>query len=311
MLCPNCKSTINIGDSFCKSCGFNVTGIERTIEEKTANNEINNNLNTSVNYQEQNIQNNINNSLNQQDSINFNDLMDAYIGKNVDKLKSGFSFCTFFFGVLYVFYRKMWLLGFIWILINLALSIFLPKLFLLQLVLNIVIAICFKKLYISHVVNKVTKIKEQYSNLSNQDLIYLCYKKGRTTIAPVIIVLAIYALMVLISAKIVLDEIDKIKGNSGLTNEDRYNVSESEINYIVSYFELAQAQATLKNSANLSKQNIREEFDVYGITWNNDDTITKNNNVICNVIVDNNNYIYLQCDVGDKQIVSKSVQLQQ
>lgn len=302
MLCPNCKSTINIGDSFCKSCGFNVTGIETTIEAKTTNNETNNNLNTPVNYQEQNIQNNINDSSNQQDSINFNELMDAYIGKNVDKLKSGFSFCTLFFGVLYVFYRKMWSLGFIWILINIALSIFLPKLFLLQLVLNIVVAICFKKLYISHVCNKVTKIKEQYSNLSTQDLVYLCYKKGGTTIVPVIVVMAIYALIPFISSKIVLDEIDKTKVNVSKTMA-QFIVDSMENSYQILYLENMQTAPTISQ--------LSTKFKVTGVTWNRDNKITLDNGdvTICKVLINTENQMTVECEAEGEKIVSEPMEI--
>ena len=44
-----------------------------------------------------------NNGMSQNTGIDYEDLVDAYIGKNADKLKNGgFSGCVFFFGFLYV-----------------------------------------------------------------------------------------------------------------------------------------------------------------------------------------------------------------
>ena len=125
MVCPNCNSTVNSDAVFCRNCGSKlvVSESELVVNVPIVDNGENNNLNISQNQQEKN--SNIGLS-NQQINISFDDLVDAYIGKKSDKLKNGFSFCTLFFGVLYVFYRKMWSLGFIWILINVFLSAFLP-----------------------------------------------------------------------------------------------------------------------------------------------------------------------------------------
>ena len=126
------------------------------------------------------------------------------------QLKGGFSFCTLFFGYIYVFYRKMWLLGFIWLLI----SILLYNHFWIALGLNVFIAFCFKEIYLSYVDGKVRKIKEQYSNYSGSQLVYICSKKGGTTIIPVIISVIIGLLIPILSTVIVLntinDDIDKV-----------------------------------------------------------------------------------------------------
>ena len=52
------------------------------------------------------------------ETINEDALINAYIGKNADKLKKGgFSWCTLFFGVLYTLYRKMWKFSLIYIIV--------------------------------------------------------------------------------------------------------------------------------------------------------------------------------------------------
>ena len=89
-ICPNCGSNLKDGDKFCRKCG---TKVELR----------NNDLKTLI----KNI------------SISDDDLINAYIGKNADKLKNGtFSANTFFLGSLYVLYRKMWLLGIGWLVVN-------------------------------------------------------------------------------------------------------------------------------------------------------------------------------------------------
>ena len=129
--CPNCGSKVNQGEAFCKVCGTklsspqNITNNTQQYQQYT--NQNTNSISQLINYQNinnQQINNNLNsqqpqNNIYQNNIIYNNDneyLIDSYIGKNAEKLKNGgFSTNTFFFGSLYVLYRKMWLLGFIWL----------------------------------------------------------------------------------------------------------------------------------------------------------------------------------------------------
>ena len=94
-------------------------------------------------------------------SISDDDLINAYIGKNADKLKNGtFSANTFFFGSLYVLYRKMWLLGIGWLVVNLIVGAFLePVSNVISIALSVVLGLKFKNLYLEHVIEEVNKIK--------------------------------------------------------------------------------------------------------------------------------------------------------
>lgn len=125
----------------------------------------------------------------------FNDdiLIDTYIGKRIDGLKKGgFSWCTFFGGILYVFYRKMWLLGIIWyvllVIINNLLRSFAG---IVGFIINIVIAFIFKERYLEHVNKKVEEIKNRNQNKTQDEIMEICRKKGGTTLIPIFVVFGI------------------------------------------------------------------------------------------------------------------------
>lgn len=164
---------INVNDNFNK---FNMIN-------NIDNNPVGNNLAQNVavdnfnNSQVNDINNqNVNNV--QDNNINSNvdeELVRFYVGEKYDKIKnSSFSIPTFFLGSLYLFYRKMYLYGWLMMLLG-------PLAF----VGYIIFAIKFKDIYIKHVNKKVNKIKLKNSNLSNEELKNICSKKGGTSIGMV------------------------------------------------------------------------------------------------------------------------------
>lgn len=117
-------------------------------------------------------------------------LIDSYISKNVDKFKDdNVSFHVFLFGVPYLFYRKMWLLGFIILIIENIINITPYAIvypyfhFLMQ----VVISIEFKKIYLKHVKKQVNKIKEKNLDKSMEELTNICKEKGGTSIISVVV----------------------------------------------------------------------------------------------------------------------------
>ncbi len=198
----------------------------------TQNNTMNNSMAQNSGYQNSGYSNNnqqnygysTNNVMPQNNYVNDIDLIDAYIGNNAEKLRNGgFSVNTFLFGVLYVLYRKMWLLGFVWLAINIIVSMFLPSISTyVTWGANIIISLQFKKLYLNHVSEEVNKIKIENPGKTNEQLLLLCSQKGGTTLIPVVIVGLIYGIMFFIAYTVVMgimdDTKDKIK-----EQQDYYN----------------------------------------------------------------------------------------
>ncbi len=207
---------------------FNNGMMQNNTINSSINQNINNGMTQNSGYQNSNVGQNYgystNNGMPQNNYVNDIDLIDAYIGNNADKLKNGgFSINTFLFGVLYVLYRKMWLLGFVWLAINIIVSMFLPSISTyVTWGANIIISLQFKKLYLNHVSEEVNKIKIENPGKTNEQLMLLCSQKGGTTLIPVVIVGIIYGIMFFIAYTVVMgimdDTKDKIK-----EQQDYYN----------------------------------------------------------------------------------------
>lgn len=233
--CPNCGSKVNQGEAFCKVCGTklsspqNITNNTQQYQQYT--NQNTNSINQLINYQNinnpnQNVANQqINNDLNSQqpqnniyqNNIIYNNdsdneyLIDSYIGKNAEKLKNGdFSTNTFFFGSLYVLYRKMWLLGFIWLAISITANIFLKSISgAIAVITNIIASTQFKKYYLKHVEERVDKIKSENPDKTKEQLIMICSQKGGTTLIPVIIAIIFYGITLYATLITILDVLSK------------------------------------------------------------------------------------------------------
>lgn len=185
----------------------------------TANTNINNNQNLNINNQHQNINNiqtpNINQNIssdnlnttnnNQYQNQDFNnnneELLKSFIGNNYDKIvNSGFSLCGFFFGEFYYFYRKMYLYGFIIILLKIFLLNAVNGL--ISIALYVLLGLFTNKIYLNFANSKINKIKTK--NPSG-DLSRICSAKGGTSIGMIfvalildIVLLIIYVILMLV-----------------------------------------------------------------------------------------------------------------
>lgn len=141
-------------------------------------------------------------------------LVNYYVGNNIDKLRSGgFSWATFFMGIFYVWYRKMYKLLAIWIGISIGIGIIFAFVkvphgsSIASFILTIVMCAKFKKLYMEHAYQEVDKLKEENRGKSQEELNEICAKKGKPTIIPVIlyvlIIIAIVGTLVLIAIPII------------------------------------------------------------------------------------------------------------
>jgi len=174
MYCFNCGSIVYNGEKFCRNCGVN--------------------LNDKNNFEKERVQN------------DEECLIDAYIGKNAEQFKNGgFSVCTFFFGIIYVLYRKMWLLGTLWFVGTVVASILLgDSASILSLIFNIYVSIKFKSWYYKHAREEVQKIKNNNVDASLEDLMKICRKKGGVAIWPIVVTCILYFLIFMLVIFIII-----------------------------------------------------------------------------------------------------------
>ena len=219
--CSKCGAVIKEGASFCGSCGTPVETIQNNtveidikptadlIDNQIPNNPVQeqNTQTIGVQVSTQNAMDNIQtfDSQTQQigedfqtsESYSDDELINAYMGKNAYKLKKGdFSIWTLLFGNIYIFYRKMFAVGFCWLFINLIANQFLKSAsFYINLIISIIMSTQFKKMYLQHVEDKVEAIKAENKGVSREQLLSICTQKGGTTIIPVIIVGIVYVIV--------------------------------------------------------------------------------------------------------------------
>ena len=206
MTCPKCGTTVSESEFFCGMCGNFLSSQnssnhnQQTVNTVLPTEPISNPLpssnkqvnpavqlkldtyNNDLNAQIENIQ-----SINQ-DKANFNeDLIKAYIGNNGKIMHGSLApFLVFLFGGLYTIYRKMWFVSLVWFAVIGISLIFLPSFSgYINIALEIIMISSFKKMYLSHVTNKVEKIKDENYGKSKEQLIMICDKKGGTSIGNI------------------------------------------------------------------------------------------------------------------------------
>ena len=105
MNCPFCGSSVS-GGTVCHHCGKSL--VLNSYNQNMFSNNVQNNNVATINSQNVYAQQPVDGVL----EIDDNELLNIYIGKNAASLRdNSFSWCTFFFGAPYMFYRKMWITG--------------------------------------------------------------------------------------------------------------------------------------------------------------------------------------------------------
>lgn len=103
--------------------------------------------------------------------------LNEFIGPNAEKFSYKIlSFPGFLFTSLYMLYRKMYLLGFITLIIELALILFVNPY--ISIIINILTLLFFNSLYISHAKRKIEKIKLLSGSKESGYITNLCSEKG-------------------------------------------------------------------------------------------------------------------------------------
>ncbi|MBQ4583700.1 MAG: DUF2628 domain-containing protein [Bacilli bacterium] len=123
-----------------------------------------------------------NNASNHNVSYDDERLLEAFIGKNQEKiLESSFNFAGLFFGQFYLFYRKMFVYGILIFIINIILVTF-AKMIFLTLFINLAVGLTVNKMYINFAKKKINKILVNNQNKSQHELETICAKNGGTSV---------------------------------------------------------------------------------------------------------------------------------
>ena len=134
-------------------------------------------------------------------SINYNnddELVRAFIGNNYDKITTRpFNFAGFFLSTLYMFYRKMFLYGFIAFIINLVILNVINNFF-VSIAFNVLIGFFINKIYLSYVNNKINKIKAANPQKTPDEIKGICSSKGGTSVGKVFLGLFLEFLIALV-----------------------------------------------------------------------------------------------------------------
>ena len=110
-----------------------------------------------------------------------NALLNSFIGKHCEKIRNKiYNFSALFFGVLYMFYRKMYFYGIVGIISYLLLSLFVKSIYFLGIV-NIILFFSFNSIYLSYANNKIKSFKISFPHSSMDQLSALCTNKGGTS----------------------------------------------------------------------------------------------------------------------------------
>lgn len=169
MECPRCHAPMKEGETYCVRCGFNQLSAQNSTTFP----------NSSADTNNQQI-----------------DFLDCFIGNHADEMRmQNFSWCTFFFGIFYYFYRKMYVQGFIVFSIYSAVSRFIFRIlpfsilcFIIDLFLWLLISSMTKQLYISHAKKQINQMRREYPNLNDKEFAALLRSKGGTSIVAIAII---------------------------------------------------------------------------------------------------------------------------
>ena len=103
--------------------------------------------------------------------------LEEYMGKNYEKISTKLlNFGAFFFSYLYLFYRKMYLLGIIVLAIQTALILYVNQY--VALVVNVILLFTTNIIYTGHAKRKIKKIKNSSGSKLKENLVNVCADKG-------------------------------------------------------------------------------------------------------------------------------------
>lgn len=192
MTCPYCHSKIDDKNKYCNYCGNKInTTNEHENQYDYSNRYSNVEKKEMENHDNQFSYSMLYSNMFNKTASSDEDYLKAYIGPNYETIKNEkISIPAFLFGTFYLFYRKLWSLSLILLIIDLALTAYQDsKLTLLvKLIITIFLGLKFNKIYLQHANKKVDEIKISNPDKTSTELLDICKKKGGTTNIAIIIV---------------------------------------------------------------------------------------------------------------------------
>ena len=240
MFCLRCGTKVEENTEFCPHCGANIkeelsrynyatTDEKKPKESPTHEEQYNYSLKYSYAKDSEDLKRllHINDKFLSSISPKEEEYLKAYVGVNYEKIKSNsFSFPTFLFGPFYLFYRKEYLLGIIDAIIC-SVFILQPEYYFL---IGLIFGILFRIVYINKARRKIGNILIKYDNLSHDEKIEKCRKKGGTNIILPIILFIIMIFVLCI--QIVKDETtNNLVENKPLTEDKTFK--EKNLSYTI------------------------------------------------------------------------------
>ena len=179
-------------------------------------NNINNIPQQNIGYTNQPISNN--------DDTTDDELLRLFIGNNYEKITTRpFNFAGFFFTSFYMFYRKMFLYGILFFILNVVVSTFINN-FIVTLLLNILVGVFVNKIYVYSAKKKIAKIKIKNQQKDTSEIKTICSKKGGTSIGCIFLGFLVEIILIIIALVILLAiGIGSIAGE--LFNPDNWNTT--------------------------------------------------------------------------------------
>ncbi len=162
-------------------------------------------------------------------------LLSSYIGPNYEKIRSGsFNFAAAFLTNFYFFYRKMYLIGFIIVILNTIILILFNLGFIVSIILFFVVGVFTNQIYMIHVKGKIRKIKADNPNLSREELANLCSKEGGTSLGSVMLgILTVFVVSLVFELLGFQTVIDSFENLSTDNREDTVNPETNADTFII------------------------------------------------------------------------------
>ena len=178
----------------------------------------------------------------------------VYIGNNYIGIEeSKLSFSSLFFGPIYVLYRKLYLIGILWVLliVFLLLDFSVYVALFLNLFLNILMFFMFNSIYLRIMKKKINKIVNKHPTYTLEELKKECIKSGRTN--PLFIVIfGLLGILCILNYSVIPLILEKINNSTVAVNESSAESYVRTINLAIAT-EMLEKNASVDGVYNIEK----------------------------------------------------------